>query len=104
MKTNKLQQLLIAAEVVRNQYLDLVLEIKTMADAMVDTAEDAPRDKEGCMTPDMSTLYYNANDLLDLADWELGKCHGFYTLIVSEAFGRLYWANQEAISHEIHNH
>jgi hypothetical protein len=104
MKTDKLQQLMIAAEVARNTYLDLVLEIKRVADAMADTAEDAPCDEEGCMTPDMAELYYNANDVLDLTDWELDKCHGFYTLIASEAIGRLYWADDVAITHPIHNH
>jgi hypothetical protein len=103
-KTDKLQQLMIAAEVARNTYLDLVLEIKTVAYAAADTAEEAPRNSEGAMTPDMAELWDQANTVLDLTDWELDKCHGFYTLIVSEMFGRLYSADEDAISHEIHNY
>jgi hypothetical protein len=101
MKTEKLKNLLIAAEVARNKYLDLVKETKVEAERSRDVLEEEPRCEEGFLLESKAYKAWKViEDVLDLIEWEQEKCHGFFGLIMSEGLGDVSWEQEEAISTE----
>lgn len=101
MKTEKLQKILIAAEVARSAYLDKVKEAEKEAERLRDACECLDeRTEEGEWTPENYALFSQVEDVLDLIEWEQEKCRGFYGTIMYAELGDVSWEQEEAISTE----